>query len=85
MTCGLVSVSYSWLGLHDFVEEGQFVWANSQVHAEFISWATGEPDDSGSSRDCGILRDTGVWFDDRCKAHLHPTVCEMRYNYTTMK
>ena len=79
LTDPFISVSNSWLGLHDFVVKGQFMWANSHVITEFTNWASGEPDDS-RSQSCGTVTDDGVWFDDRCQAHRHPVVCEMRYS-----
>ena len=69
----------AWLGLEDFVVEGDFVWVTGQDRPEYTQWAHGEPEADGEREDCGAIRDSGMWFDDRCYAHEHPAVCEMRY------
>ena len=63
-----------WIGLEDHAIEGQFRWVTGAPFGA-PRWAAGEPNNRGMIEDCGEMRSTGEWNDDRCNAR--PTfVCE---------
>ncbi|XP_057683847.1 galactose-specific lectin nattectin-like [Corythoichthys intestinalis] len=71
---GAGTVVDTWIGLHDAIEEGEFVWTDGEV-VNFKNFGMGQPDDSGSGEDCvEIEADDEMWDDDEC-TDLNPYVC----------
>ena len=70
------AVSKAWIGLEDFVVDGQFVWTTNQEVPEYTNWSEGNPSDSGHGEDCGELYDSGTWNDAPCESFHRPFVCE---------
>ncbi|KAF5890762.1 P-selectin-like isoform X2, partial [Clarias magur] len=63
--------SYYWIGLRKIA--GQWTWVGTMkpLALEATSWATGEPNNQGTSEDCVEIyikraKDTGMWNDDKC-------------------
>jgi hypothetical protein len=54
----------SWLGSHDMVDEGSFVWVTGESFT-YMSWATGEPDAAPGDADC-VAIDAAGWRDAPC-------------------
>lgn len=64
----------AWIGLGDHAKEGEFRWVTG-VPVTLTSWFSSEPNSLYDSEDCGEMRATGKWNDDRCNAQL-AYVCE---------
>jgi hypothetical protein len=66
-----------WIGLDDIAVEGTFVWVDG-TPLDFVSWAGGEPNDSGGVEDCGHLASWagGLWNDIPCDQTL-AYVCKL--------
>lgn len=64
----------AWLGLGDHAKEGEFSWVTG-VPLSLSSWFGGEPNSLNKAEDCGEMRASGLWNDDRCNAEL-AYVCE---------
>ncbi|XP_053470464.1 P-selectin isoform X2 [Ictalurus furcatus] len=63
--------SYYWIGLRKMA--GQWTWVGTMkpLAPEATSWATGEPNNQGTSEDCVEIyikrsKDPGMWNDDKC-------------------
>ncbi|XP_017312141.1 P-selectin isoform X1 [Ictalurus punctatus] len=63
--------SYYWIGLRKMA--GQWTWVGTMkpLAPEAASWATGEPNNQGTSEDCVEIyikrsKDPGMWNDDNC-------------------
>ena len=56
-----------WIGLEDQGAEGQFRWITG-APLTVTHWASGEPNSRASIEDCGEMRGSGDWNDDRCNA-----------------
>ncbi|KAK7483730.1 hypothetical protein BaRGS_00025051 [Batillaria attramentaria] len=65
----------AWIGLEDFVAEGEFVWSSSGQLAEYKNWESGEPNDFRREQDCGTLLSSGQWHDNNCEIKF-PFICE---------
>lgn len=63
-----------WLGVGDHAKESEFVWVNGATLG-FTRWADSEPNSLNGAEDCGEIRSSGDWNDDRCNAPL-TYVCE---------
>jgi C-type mannose receptor len=66
---------YVWIGLHDFQEEGEWVWFTSHKPATPSFWNPGEPEDKAGEEDCGGIVDGG-WFDTNCEDWHNVFICE---------
>jgi len=57
-----------WLGLNDLVTEGEFVWEDGTKfnRLPWSGFSPYEPNDFLSREDCVLLRDSGIWVDNRC-------------------
>ncbi|XP_073675826.1 ladderlectin-like [Garra rufa] len=55
------SSSLCWIGAHDGVQEGQWVWGDGTPFA-YTNWCATEPNDLGSAEDCGEIN----WTPNRC-------------------
>ncbi|XP_076467041.1 low affinity immunoglobulin epsilon Fc receptor-like [Babylonia areolata] len=67
----------AWIGLQDFVVEGDFVWTSAGLSAEYTNWGPNEPDNYNTGQDCGVIAgSSGQWDDLECTGGL-PVVCEM--------
>jgi hypothetical protein len=64
----------AWLGMSDHAKEGEFVWVTG-TPLTLTSWFKGEPNTLNDAEDCGEMRASGLWNDDRCNAQL-AYVCE---------
>ncbi|XP_077573854.1 galactose-specific lectin nattectin-like [Stigmatopora nigra] len=68
------SVVDAWIGLHDAIEEGEFVWTDGEV-LNFRFFGSGQPDNDNGNEDCVEIAASGeMWADDQCSG-LHPFVC----------
>jgi len=59
----------AWIGYTDlgaYSEEGVWVWQEDKSTADFINWATDEPDDAGGNEDCALLLSDKTWSDADC-------------------
>ena len=52
------------IGLNDIQEEGRFVWRNGEK-VNYTNWASGEPNNHGSSEDFTEITSSGKWNDTR--------------------
>ena len=64
----------AWLGMGDHAKEGEFVWVTG-APLTLTSWFKDEPNSLNDNEDCGEMRASGLWNDDRCNAQL-AYVCE---------
>ncbi len=64
----------AWLGLGDHAKEGEFRWVTG-APVELASWFSNEPNSLNDIEDCGEMRASGLWNDDRCNAKL-TYICE---------
>merc|ERR1712154_394515 len=67
-----------WLGAHDEVKEGEWIWEYSRgrVDRGFTFWSPGEPNDSKAAEDCLEFQyDFGHWNDKYCNLTQH-FVCQ---------
>ncbi|CAC5395258.1 unnamed protein product [Mytilus coruscus] len=53
-----------WIGAHDFVREGRFVWEVDNTSLTYTDWYPGEPNNSGNKEDCGC-KNPGIDFNPR--------------------
>ncbi|KAK2899176.1 hypothetical protein Q8A67_010594 [Cirrhinus molitorella] len=53
--------SLSWIGAHDGVQEGQWVWSDGTPYG-YTNWCSTEPNDLGLNEDCAELN----WTPNRC-------------------
>lgn len=64
----------AWLGMGDHAKEGEFRWITG-APLTLTSWFKDEPNSLNDNEDCGEMRASGLWNDDRCNAQL-AYVCE---------
>ena len=67
-----------WLGAHDLITEGNWIWAGTggPVNDTFTFWGPNEPNDTGSREDCMTFNFVhGYWNDDVCVKNM-PFVCQ---------
>ncbi|XP_076455601.1 low affinity immunoglobulin epsilon Fc receptor-like [Babylonia areolata] len=69
-----------WIGLEDFVIEGEYEWTSSHTKPEFYNWKPNEPNNYYNNEDCVLIEaSTGGWFDVDC-VQKHPFLCESLAN-----
>ncbi|KAK7483733.1 hypothetical protein BaRGS_00025054 [Batillaria attramentaria] len=68
-------VEHAWIGLEDFLTEGDFRWASAGAKPTYTNWDVDQPDDHQQTQDCVQLINTGVWRDGNC-AHANSFICE---------
>ncbi|XP_067307774.1 galactose-specific lectin nattectin-like [Pseudorasbora parva] len=66
----LPSSTRSWLGAHDGVKEGQWLWSDGTAFL-YSNWCSGEP--SGGSENCLEINWTSnrCWNDESCSTSMH--------------
>jgi C-type mannose receptor len=72
-----LSTGYAWMGANDIDAEGMWVWPDG-TPVVYENWMAGEPNDSGTSEDCGEVKiNLGelVWNDVPCDRVLN-YICE---------
>ncbi|XP_051937142.1 galactose-specific lectin nattectin-like [Hippocampus zosterae] len=63
---GAGSFQLSWIGLHDRVEEGAFLWTDGS-NFDFDDWGPGRPRTTDTNTDCTQINFQGeFWSDQRC-------------------
>ena len=75
-----ISASDFWLGMTDEVDEGAWVWSETQTPAVFLDWNPGEPDDYPHiEEDCAAFgHKVGLhWIDVPCTSSRSPA-CESK-------
>ncbi|XP_033760715.1 lithostathine-like [Pecten maximus] len=67
-----------WIGGHDTVEEGRWVWDNGDpIPSNIMDWAPGEPNNYGTGQDClGIGQDSHRKWDDKACSFGLEFVCQ---------
>lgn len=65
-----------WIGLEDFVVDGQFTWQGSKEVPEYSNWKPGEPNNAHGNEGCVELDCSGRWNDANCETAHFPFVCE---------
>ncbi|XP_077573842.1 galactose-specific lectin nattectin-like [Stigmatopora nigra] len=64
----------TWIGLHDAVEEGEYIWTNGEI-VNFSGFAPSQPDGPSVNEDCvEIENQDDMWHDVPC-TDLNPYVC----------
>ncbi|KAM9444540.1 P-selectin isoform 4-T4 [Clarias gariepinus] len=63
--------SYYWIGLRKIADQWMWVGTMKPLALEATNWATGEPNNQGTSEDCVEIyikrtKDMGMWNDDKC-------------------
>ncbi|XP_060773317.1 P-selectin isoform X2 [Neoarius graeffei] len=69
--------SYYWIGLRKMADQWTWVGTMKPLAPEAASWATGEPNNQGTSEDCVEIyikrsKDMGKWNDDKCSKKKAP-------------
>ena len=64
-----------WIGGNDRAHEGSWVWVDGTPVSGYVSWVSGEPNNSGDNEDCLQLRGDGYWNDARCSRSML-SICE---------
>ncbi|KAK2899177.1 hypothetical protein Q8A67_010595 [Cirrhinus molitorella] len=65
------SSAQSWIGAHDGVQEGQWVWSDGTPYG-YTNWCSTEPNDTNSKEDCAEINYTTnhCWNDRDCSQSL---------------
>ena len=70
-----------WIGLHDTVAEGDYVWSDGSA-GSYFNWHANEPDGSPSKNCVALLSNGGVnsmgWSDSECSNQLQGFTCSRR-------
>ena len=56
----------AWIGLTDFLDEGQFSWVDGSP-LDFTNFRAGQPNNANSNQHCTWIRPDGLWDDITCK------------------
>ena len=74
-----------WIGIHDKINEGNFVYVSSNATIVYENWNSGEPNSyMGTEEDCTMMGQNGKWYDAPCGSKL-PFVCEKSGEVTTIE
>jgi len=73
---GLLEPEIGWIGLQDFLNEGNFTWADGMDLGSYTNWAANQPDNNGQGQHCVVMRDDGQWNDVICGGD-RPFVCQL--------
>ncbi|XP_061747707.1 echinoidin-like [Nerophis ophidion] len=65
------SLTDAWIGFHDALANGDFLWTDGSAPDAFTNFVGGAPADMG---DCVIITTAGEWSDVACTEE-HPYVC----------
>jgi len=66
----------AWLGLDDFIVEGDFKFSGSKASPDYTNWMPNEPNDYQHNEDCAVMEaGAGGWLDIGCEAKV-PFICE---------
>ena len=80
-----------WIGLQDFINEGNFTWTDDTSPTSYTNWVNSQPDNNGQGQvgymphfkcnvtcdvqHCVVIRADGRWNDVICGDH-RPAVCQ---------
>ncbi|XP_069783831.1 hepatic lectin-like [Narcine bancroftii] len=66
-----------WIGLHDTVEEGKWLWVDGTDYASNVKfWANGQPlTITFLGQDCVLVDESGLWYDWYCR-YPYYAICE---------
>ena len=56
----------AWIGLTDFLDEGQFSWVDGSP-VSFSNFRGGQPNNANNNQHCTWIRPDGFWDDITCK------------------
>ena len=60
-----------WIGIHDIINEGNFIYDSSNEAIVYENWNSGDPNNDWTGEDCTELRiDGGKWNDMPCTTKL---------------
>ena len=76
------SCKKTWIGLTDYIGEGQFRWVNSHV-LEWTNWCDDEPDDNPNEHCVAADCIEGCWRDYRCDKK-HKFICQNKSGTDTL-
>ena len=79
---GLTLPTRTWIGLTDFLDEGQFSWVDGSK-VTFTNWMNGEPNNKNNNQHCTLIRRDGKWKDAYCKKE-KPYVCQKPFIEVTI-
>ena len=64
-----------WIGLADFLDEGEFSWVGDPGNSRFLNWLDGQPDNHAENEHCAHMMSDGQWNDAPCKTEFQ-YVCQ---------
>ena len=75
-----------WIGIHDQINEGNFVYLSSNATIVYENWSPGDIHNyNGKEEDCVTMGpDPGKWYDAPCYSKL-PFVCEKSGEYIVIE
>merc|ERR1712215_298458 len=62
----LLGSTGGWIGLADFLDEGQFAWLDKTA-VSYTNWRVNQPNNSNNNQHCVWIRTDGEWDDVTCK------------------
>ena len=70
------NITEFWLGIHDKVVEGKFVYASDNLPINYDNWKEGEPNNHEDMEDCvSVNTANGFWNDIDCTKEQKSIVC----------
>lgn len=75
-----------WIGAHDFVREGRFVWEVDNTSLSYTDWYLGEPNNSNNKKDCACLNsdEEYKWNDNSCSKKFYYICDKVEGSNTSM-
>jgi hypothetical protein len=70
----LTGTSGAWLGLTDFLDEGDFSWVDG-ADVGYTNWRDSQPNNGENNQHCVWIRGDGEWDDVTCK-RMEAFVCQ---------